>query len=437
MSSRVFVAMVAGVVALATAAVAPAKQPAPSAGQVPVPTARVTFKDAVDQAIRRNPTVQQASAEIMRAEGLLQQARSSILPGVTGSVVTVTQSQGTAVINGEAVTPRNQLTGSLGVSAPILAPVLWAQRVQALDEVHVAQAGLADVRRQIAVATAQAYLAIVARRRAFEANVRARDTARAHFDLAHTQRAAGSGSLLNELRAEQSASADETLVEQAALDVYRAQEALGVLTGADSPVDTIDDPVLQVPATLASLQASMPEVRSDVRLAAAREAAAARVWKDSWKDWLPFASGLVQPQYLQPATIFQPSASWRAQIAVTVPLFDAGLRSAVRAERRALFSQSQLQHEAVLRQANSDVRTADESVKSADRGLVSATAAAAQARQVLDIVNVSFRAGAATEIEVIDAQRALLDAETSVAVGEDLLRQARLALLVALGQFPS
>jgi outer membrane protein TolC len=113
------------------------------------------------------------------------------------------------------------------------------------------------------------------------------------------------------------------------------------------------------------------------------------------------------------------------------------LRSAVRAERRALFSQSQLQHEAVLRQANSDVRTADESVKSADRGLVSATAAAAQARQVLDIVNVSFRAGAATEIEVIDAQRALLDAETSVAVGEDLLRQARLALLVALGQFPS
>jgi outer membrane protein TolC len=33
---------------------------------------------------------------------------------------------------------------------------------------------------------------------------------------------------------------------------------------------------------------------------------------------------------------------------------------------------------------------------------------------------VSFRAGAATEIEVIDAQRALLDAETSVAATEDL-----------------
>ncbi len=404
------------------------------AGQVPRPTARVTFKEAVDQSLQRNPTVQQAAADILRAQGLLRQASAAVYPGLSGNVVTTTQR--VVEFNGTAITPREQATAALQLSAPIFAPVLWAQRVQAKDVVQIAQYNVTDVRRQIGVATAQAYLAIIARRRVFEADVRARDTARAHYTLAQQERTAGTGSLLNELRAQQVVSADDVLVEQASLDVYRAQEALGVLIGADGPVDTSDEPVLELPTTLEAAEASLPQSRADVRLAATREAAAERVWKDSWRDWLPSATGLFQPQYQQPSTLFQPSSTWRAQVAVSVPLFDAGLRGALRAERQALFNESQFQHEAVLRQARSDVRTADESVKSAERALTNARAAAGQAQHVLDIVNVSFKAGAATEIEVIDAQRAVLDAETSVAVGEDQLRQARLALLVALGRFP-
>ncbi len=83
------------------------------------------------------------------------------------------------------------------------------------------------------------------------------------------------------------------------------------------------------------------------------------------------------------------------------------------------------------------MRSAEESVASADRALASARAAADQAHQVVNIVNISFQAGAVTNIEVIDAQRAALDADTAAAVAEDNLRQARLALLVALGLFPS
>jgi len=440
MSSRLIAAMV---VVGAMAAGAPARataqgtqnQATPPPGRVPVPTARITFRDAVDQAIQRNPSVQQAATEILRAQGLLQQARAITLPGISGNVVTLAQRH--VVFAGQSVTPAEQVTANVGLAAPLFAPALWAQTVQAQDVVRVQQVNAADVRRQVAVATAQTYLSIIARRRVFEADIRARDTAKAHYDLAHQQLVAGAGSLLNELRAQQVLSADELLVEEASLDVYRAQEALGVLAGADGPRDTGDEPVLQAPMTLQAAEAAMPDARTDVQLAAARQAAALRVWKDSWKDWLPTASGLVQPQYLQPSTFFSPSLSWRAQVAVSVPLFDAGLRRALRTEREAAFNESQLQHEAVLRQARSDVRTADESVKSAERSLDDARAAADQARHVLDIVNVSFKAGAATEIEVIDAQRALLDAETSVAVTEDLLRQARLALLVALGQFPA
>ena len=52
------------------------------------------------------------------------------------------------------------------------------------------------------------------------------------------------------------------------------------------------------------------------------------------------------------------------------------------------------------------------------------------------ITDVAFRAGATTNLEVIDAQRRARDAETAAAVAEDRARQARLDLLVALGRFP-
>ena len=52
------------------------------------------------------------------------------------------------------------------------------------------------------------------------------------------------------------------------------------------------------------------------------------------------------------------------------------------------------------------------------------------------ITDVAFRAGATTNLEVIDAQRRARDAETAAAIAEDRERQARLDLLVALGLFP-
>ena len=65
-----------------------------------------------------------------------------------------------------------------------------------------------------------------------------------------------------------------------------------------------------------------------------------------------------------------------------------------------------------------------------------ARAAAQQASSVVDIVNVSYRAGVATNIEVIEAQKQARDADNIVAVAEDNVRRARLDLLAATGRFP-
>jgi outer membrane protein TolC len=267
-----------------------------------------------------------------------------------------------------------------------------------------------------------------------ETNLRARDVAKAHFDYAHELLERGAGSRLNELRAQQEVSLDEGLVESARLALYRAQEALGVLLVADGPVDAADEPVFDVPAEIPALQAG--PWRTDLKLFATQQRAAERVLADSRKDRLPYFEGVFQALSTYPAQFFLPQNSWQLLTQLTVPMFDSGQRRALRLERQATVDESRATFARADTQARSEVRAAREAIASAARGLASARAAAEQARQVVDIVNISFRAGAATNIEVIDAESRARDADTAVAVAEDTQRRARLELLTALGQFP-
>jgi len=67
---------------------------------------------------------------------------------------------------------------------------------------------------------------------------------------------------------------------------------------------------------------------------------------------------------------------------------------------------------------------------------LSARRAAAQAHEALDIVNLSYGAGASTSLDVLDAQRRARDADTAAATAEDAARQARLDYLQGSGIFP-
>ena len=58
------------------------------------------------------------------------------------------------------------------------------------------------------------------------------------------------------------------------------------------------------------------------------------------------------------------------------------------------------------------------------------------ARRAMELATMAYKAGATTNLEVIDAARSARDADTASAQAEDLSRQARLDLLVASGRFP-
>jgi outer membrane protein TolC len=335
-------------------------------------------------------------------------------------------------------TPQNTFTAGIGVSMPLFAPALWAKRVQALDAQHVAEASSEDVKRQVAVAAAEAYLTVIGTRRVVESQIRARDTAQAFYDYAASRLQAGAGSRLAALQAQQTLSSDIALVEQAQLALYRAQEALGILIAADTPVDALDEPAFEIPdeGTVVGATDQAVQQRTDIRLGNLTVAANSRIVADSWKDWLPSVNGIFQPAYQHPGSVVTPSTGWAALIQFSTPVFDAGNRRSIKQQREVTLQQSEAQLTGQLRQARAEIRRAYESVRRSEQVLSSSRAAAQEAAQVLDITQVSYRNGAATNLDVIDAQRRARDADTAVAIAEDQVRQSRLDLLTALGRFP-
>ena len=243
----------------------------------------------------------------------------------------------------------------------VLAASQWAAATQARDQIDIARLSVTDVRKEIASATAQAYLAIIAAQRQIEVNLLARETAQAHLEYAQKRLAGGAGTRLNELRAAQEVASDEARLEITRLAARRAQEALGVLMAADGPVDAAAEPMFEVP-TIAD-EPTWMAARPDLQLFAATERAAERTSRDSFKDYFPTVFASFDPQAVTPSGLFQPSRTWRLTFSASQSIFDGGQRKGMARVREAAAASSRFQLTSAQIQARSEVRMAQEDVR--------------------------------------------------------------------------
>ena len=126
---------------------------------------RITFGEAIQRALARNPTVAVALAEVQRADALVQEARAGWLPTLVGyGQYTLLDSERRAPGAPSPVFERNQLYGNLTLTVPIVAAPGWTAEQQAKDNRHISEASAADVRRLVAQATGNAFIAVIAQR---------------------------------------------------------------------------------------------------------------------------------------------------------------------------------------------------------------------------------------------------------------------------------
>jgi outer membrane protein TolC len=385
--------------------------------------------------LAKNPTYETALLEIHRAEAVVRETKAAWLPTLYGNGG-FTHLDGNRVSQGIVVESQNELSANLTLTVPLVMTRQWMTTEESKLGADATAATSADVRRTVAYAVGQAYLAVYAQKFVIEVDETARDNAKGHADYALQRYAGGVGNSLDEVRARQEVATDDALLQQAYAQLVGAEEGLGILVGVEGPLDTAEDASLAAPP---SLNDGLNDAarRTDVLALDARLNAAKKTVHDNWSDYAPYLVGVAEPFYQNPPIIpSMPMNGYAIQLLLTVPLYDGGLRYGQHKEREAVQDEAKVAYEAGLRQARSDVRTAFEAMQRADDALRSSRDAAKLASQALDLANIAYRGGAVTNIEVIDAERQERDAATQAEVAADTARQTRLTMLAATGRFP-
>lgn len=403
---------------------------------------RLNLSEAVQRALQSSPAAQLAQQDVELAAAREGQVRAQALPTLVGGG-TYTRIDDDRRIGDQVFVPANQLSGSLTLAAPLIAPQRWVAWAQARDDARAARLELVDARRQLAVRVAQAYLTVLTAQRVVEVSARSAELAQAHYAYARKRLSGGVGSQLDEVRAQQLLREEAGRLLRARAELLRAQGGLGALIGEQGPVDAAEAPELPAAfgergeGALAALHRQLQDLRADVVAQAARLRAARRAVSLRFVDYLPTLTGVFVPMYQSPASLVQPQLAWQAQLQLTVPIFDGGQRYGELRERRARLAMAQLRLQGLVQQGRVELQVGLGVLGHSEQALQEARQAVELARRAVDIAALSYRLGAATNLELLDAQRRARDAETAAVVAEDEVRRAKLDLLAASGQFPS
>jgi outer membrane protein len=402
------------------------------------PVARsLSFQEAVEQALARNPSTLTALQEVNRVHGIMEEVRAASIPTLAFNAGYL-RLDGTRDLPGTTtvISAQNQWSANLQLVIPLIAPASWANAIRANDQVEVARFNSADVRRVIATNAAKAYIALIAQKRQVEVNVLARDTAAAQLDYAKKRLDGGIGNKVDAARAAQTLESNELLLQASYANLYRAQEALGVLLGSKEPIDATVAPTFpQLPGLDAAL-AEAPSLRTDIKLFDEEVKAADKSLNMTWTEYMPTLTLIGQPFYQNPATLSTPEWGWQITATLTWTIFDGMARYGRTHQREAQLEENRITLEGGTRQVLSDVRTSFDAVKRSARALENARRAAGYAVDTYRLADISYRAGASTNLDLIDAFRVARDAFTASIIAEDSLRQSALDLLVAAGKFP-
>jgi outer membrane protein TolC len=399
---------------------------------------KLSFGETMRRALARNPDALIAIEEIARAKAIVEEVRAASLPTLISAAafLQLDHARISEVNPSVIIDPATQFNAS-GTADLLLRPQGWVQWAQARENVVVARLSAANVRRLLATAVGQTYLSVLAQHQVIDADALGVQNAAAHVDYTHQRLVAGNGTQLDYQRAAALYNSERTLQENARFLLVRLQEQLGILIAESGPVDVVEDVRFgSLPADPTSALDDAQRLRSDLRLSRESLVAATRVRRDSWADYVPWIDANYRFFYQTPPTQTLPTTGWQLTLTLGFTIYDGGLRYGLLKERRALEHEARIRVDNELRLVSADVRTAESELAHARVALATAREAARLSADTLRLTIVAYHAGLSTNIEVIDAQTAALNADVSAALADNNERQAELDLLLASGRFP-
>lgn len=397
----------------------------------------------VERALTANHDVRIAEASLRRTRALRNESRFDFAPTVTASGGHTEIKASERQLQGAPADTREQRYYDAGFDAAWELDFFGRVRrgVEARSaEVGAAAATLQDVQVTVSSEVARNYFELRGLQRQLAVAQQNADNQRKTLDLTRVRLETGTGTDLDTARAK--AQLDSTLAVIPTLQaaVSRATFRLGVLTG-QQPEALVDELALprDLPALPQTLRIGTPEAllrrRPDLRIAERQLAAATARVGISVADLFPKVSlfGSFGYDALNTSDLgksasetysFGPVISWAA--------LDLGrVRQRIKGDRAAADGALARYEQAVLfalEDAESSLTTYSRS-RARQENLRGAAQASAQAAQIAQL---RFDGGVASFLEVLDAQRTLLSAESELAQGETEMATAMVAVYKAL-----
>jgi outer membrane protein TolC len=409
---------------------------APGSGDV------LTLEGALDLAARRSLDLKVLAAQLEQADEISWKAWASQLPQVTAVGSFAHQPEITFPVSeapgGEAVVQnQNQFQSQIELTIPVFAPSLWAGIRGASRSERAAKLGIENGRRSLFFGVASAFYGVASLKQVVGVSERLLEIAQRQEKDARVRYQAGTIAKVGLLRAEIDRARAEQDLRRARNGFASAKVGLATLLDRDTSFDVAapPEPALPDDASADALVEIAIRSRPDVQAARVQVDAARANRTGAYARYLPNVGAFGRYQYSDPGGLFGAGENWALGLQAQWQLLDGGRRESDIREQGAKVAEAEASAARAEASARRDVLQAVLDLESARANALKAKEQRDLAAENLRLVDVSYRAGAATAVELADATAQSRNAEigfTTETLGAQL---AALRVLNVAGEF--
>ncbi|HEX8701597.1 MAG TPA: TolC family protein [Myxococcaceae bacterium] len=429
----------------------------------------LTLDEALAEAQRKSLDLKVARARLAQAEEASSKAWAGYLPTVSASVAYTRNSdearialptetairdvgaptsepgagEGTPTnlrvvtlgVQEAVIQPFNLVAGQIQVRQAVIVPQLWAAIEAAAQSEELARLSTEAQRREVLFIVAQAYYGAAAQQEALRAQARLlelnqareKDT-QARFDAGTVTRVALLRARLDRTRAEQDMLSSRNALAAAKL-------ALATLLQRDANFELAPPPEPQPPQSSPQLAEQALAERPDVAAARKGEELAETQRRGARYAYLPTVGLSGAFNVSNVGGFIGDNTFWQITLAASWTIYDGGLREATIREQSARVAEAEAQRQLTEARVREEVERSRLELENAIANREKAREALELARESQRLMDISFREGVATYLEVADVNTALTAAEVGDVAERLQASLAALRLLKAVGAF--
>jgi outer membrane protein len=333
-----------------------------------------------------------------------------------------------------------QKQDSFGLVASISQPLFLATAISTIKNAYnsydLAQINTKNAQDYLLHSVEVAYYGALATKKFLEIAKHAVEIRKEHLKVANAKFEVGETAKIAVLRAEIDVNQSEQDAKRAENSQALAKEAIRLLIGHYEDFSLVPPEPPKRPAETIEeyIQKAMTQ-RRDLTSAKLELSIAAELKNDAWYRFLPsvMATGMYRLSDVKGFT--DRYDQWQVGVALSVPLYDGGLRYAYLKEARSKIREATIKIGETRRAIASEIRQLWLRMEMAEANLIKARRSMELAREQVELAKAAFEAGTSTNLEVLDANSIQFISDVNATQEELNLHLAILKLDKAIKMF--